>query len=100
MKDIKKYLIGFIVWLSLVWSVWYASNNYGSIWALFNIVNWQVLGMSWSSLMNWSVWTWKLDFKIATCLDANNKIVWTKLVWNGDNYDECTSSEWWTSVVY
>jgi len=68
MSNIKKYLIGFIIWLSLIISIWYAAwPNYGSIGALFNITpSWVVLGMSWSSLMNNSVWTEKLSFPVPT----------------------------------
>jgi len=101
MKDIKKYLIGFIIWLSLVWSVWYASNNYGSIGAMFNITAWwEVLWMSWSSLMDNSVSKEKLNFLNALCLDSIGQIVWMKTLTGSDTYSECISTEWWARIVY
>lgn len=39
MKDLKKYIIWFIIWLSLISSIAYAANTW-SIWSLFENISW------------------------------------------------------------
>jgi len=60
MNNIKKYLIWFIIWLSLVWSIWYASNNYGSIGSLFDNIGTWTPTLNWKNITNWTIIAWKL----------------------------------------
>ncbi len=113
MKDIKKYMIWFVVWILSVWTITYAADN-GSIWALFEQLvtgEWVLVG---NNIKDGSVWSWKLiDNSITSnisswnavwntcdwiacvsyCLNSNSDIVWMKWITNSWNYDECFTNE-------
>jgi len=85
--------------LSIIWSSRYDSNN-GTIWSLFYNLGSANPTWSWANITDWTISSDKLDFKNAKCLDSNNQIVWMKTLTGWNVYTECTSTEWWTRVVY
>ncbi len=59
MNNIKKYIIWFIIWVSLVWSVSYANTNW-SIGALFNAAD-SFISPTWNKFSIKKVKTTTLD---------------------------------------
>lgn len=70
-RSIKKYLIWFIIWLSFLAWVSYAST--GTIWWLFEKISWQ-WKLVWTNIKDWTVWTnqlWTNSVTTTKILDKN-----------------------------
>ncbi len=89
LSSFKKYLIGFIIWISFVWSISYAANTW-SIWSLFNYLSvWSENGLS----IIGSIWrldgTKILDETITSYEIQDGTITWDDLK------DSYVNSTWW-----
>ncbi len=127
MKEIKKYLIWFIIWLLSIWTITYAADS-GSIGTLF------VQLASWHSDNGTTLSLWRLDGKnikdetistlelmdnaitsdvlewtgigstcewlacVSYCINWSWSIVWMEWIEKGDNYNDCWNNEWGVKV--
>ena len=60
MKNIKKYIVWFIIWIMSAGAFTYAADN-GSIWSLFEQLWTGEWVLDWSNIKDSSVWEVKLD---------------------------------------
>lgn len=70
----KKYTIGFVLWLSLVSSVWYAANS-GSIGSLFELIGWSYK-LSWEHIKDDTI----------TSIKMSEDSVWNRIIKNHSNF--------------
>lgn len=67
MKNIKKYSIWFILWVSLISTIWFAANSW-SLGSLFTKISWNENGsnatgqyrLEWTNIKDWTVTNYEL----------------------------------------
>lgn len=109
MKEIKKYILWFITWILLVWSIAYWANSW-SIWELFSVTtsdsNWSVTSdfrLDWENIKDNTVWNAELidnpTFSLVTAnqYNLNSDISYKENIKNLDNSLENILSINWYS---
>jgi len=99
-SSIKKYVIWFFIWLSVIVSVWYAANT-GSIWELFKVIttdnNWSTTSnyrLDWTNIQDWTVTVNELAPNSVTNVKmADNSVTTNEIVdWTISNWDLANNS--------
>ena len=73
MKEVKKYIIWFMIWLLWIWTLTYAADN-GSIGALFEKV-WNEWKLLWSNIKDWTVDSTKIEDNTITSADIMDNTI-------------------------
>ncbi len=85
MKNIQKYLIWFIIWLSFITWLAFAANNW-VLWNLFEKINWswvlkweniKNLSITWAKIADWTIWWNKLTNTLSWIISDNTIWVYT-----------------------